>query len=41
MYLHDVFYGSLGMIKFDVELMVIYFFEKIHLFLILKCIMHY
>jgi len=36
MWLHDVFYGSLGLIKFDIKLVVSYFFKNL-LFLILKC----
>jgi len=39
-YLHDVLYGSLGVIKFDIELVVPYFFEN-QLLLILKCLACY
>jgi len=28
MYLHDMLYGFLGMIKFDIKLVVLYFFLK-------------
>ena len=38
---HDVLCCSLEVIEFDVELMILYFFENIHLLLILKCILHY
>jgi len=41
MCLHDILYGSLEVIKFDIELVVIYFFENIHLLLFLKCFVHY
>jgi len=41
MCLRDVLFGSLGVIKFDVELTVVYIVESIHLLLILKCIAHY
>ena len=41
MCLHDMLCGSLGVIKLDVELVVMYFFENIHLLLILKFIVHY
>jgi len=34
MYLHDMLSGSLGVIKFKVELVVMYFFENIHFFVI-------
>jgi len=39
--LHDVLCGSLGVIKFAIELLIIYFFENIHLLLVLKCLVHY
>jgi len=39
--LHDMLHGSLGVIKFDTWLVVIYFFENNDLLLILKCIVHY
>ena len=38
--LHDMLCGSLGMIKLDIGLVVLYFFENL-LLLILKCIVHY
>ena len=41
MCLCDVVYGSLGVIKFDIELVVVSFFENFHLPVILKCIVHY
>ena len=41
MCLHDVLCSSLGVIKFDVELVVMYFFENIHLLMMLKCFAHY
>jgi len=41
MFLRDVLYGSLGMIKFDVEHMAVYFIESIYPLLILKYIVHY
>ena len=42
MCLHDMLCCSLGVINFDVECVVMYFFENIHLFCsILKCFMHY
>jgi len=41
MYLHDMLCGSLGVIKFDIELVVMYLFENIHLLLILKYFVHY
>jgi len=41
MWLHDVFYGSLGLIKFDIKLVVSYFFKNLLLFLILKSFVHY
>ena len=40
MYLHDVFCGSLGVIKFDIELVDLYFFENL-LLLFLKSFVHY
>ena len=39
--LHDMLCGSLGVIKFDVKLVVLYFFENLLFLLILKCFMHY
>ena len=39
--LHDMLYGSLGVIKFDIELVVLYFFENLVLLLILKYFAHY
>ena len=41
MRLHDMLCGSLGVIKFDIENVVLYFFEKVLLHLILKCFVHY
>jgi len=41
MRLHDMHYGSLGVIKFDMELVVFCFFENLLLLLILKCFVHY
>ena len=35
MFLYDVLYGSLEVIKFDIKLVVLYFFER------MKCIVHY
>jgi len=34
-------YGSLGVIKFDIELVVLYFFENLLFLLILKCLLRY
>jgi len=33
--------GSLGVIKFDIEIVVLYFFENLLFLLILKCFVHY
>lgn len=41
MCLRNVLCGSLGMIKFDFELVVSYFFDNLLLFLILKCFLLY
>ena len=41
MYLHYVLCGSLGVNKFDIELVVSYFFENLLFLLILKCIVRY
>jgi len=41
MCLHDMLCGSLGVIKFVIELVVMYTFENIHVLLILKCFVHY
>ena len=42
MCLHDMLCGSLLVINFDFEHMVMYFFENIHLVPpILKCLVHY
>ena len=41
MCLHDMLYGSLGVIKFDIELVVLYFLENLLLLLILKSFPHY
>ena len=41
MCLHDMLCGSLGVIKFDSELVVLYFFENLLFLLILKCFVHY
>ena len=38
MCLHDMLYGSLGVIKFDIKLVVMYFFENLLFLLILNCI---
>ena len=40
MCLHDILYGSLEVIKFDIELMIMYFFKNL-LLLILTCFAHY
>ena len=40
MCLHDILCGSFVVIKFDIELVVLYFFENLPL-LILKCFAHY
>ena len=39
--LRDVFWGFLGLIKFDIKLVVSYFFENLLLLLILKCLACY
>ena len=39
MCLHDVLCGSLGVIKFDIELVMSYFFKNLLFLLILKCFM--
>jgi len=41
MCLHDVLRGSLGLIKFDIELEVSYFLKNFHLVLMLKCLTCY
>jgi len=41
MYLHDLFCGPSGVIKFDIGFMVPFFFENIHFLLILKYLVHY
>ena len=41
MCLHDMLCSSLGVIKFDIELVILYFFENLLFFLILKCFVHY
>ena len=38
--LHDVLCGSLGVIKFDIELVISYVFENIHLLPILNYFVH-
>jgi len=40
MCLDDILCGSLGVIKFEIGLVVLYFFEYL-LLLILKCFVHY
>ena len=41
MYLHDMLCGSSGVMKFDVKLVVLYFFESLLFLLILKCLSRY
>ena len=41
MCLHDLLCGSLGVIKFEIELVVSYVFENIHLVLLLNCLARY
>jgi len=39
--LHDMLCGSLGIIKFDIELVVLYFFQNLFLLIILECLARY
>ena len=41
MCLHDTLCGSAGVIKFDILLVVVYFFENVYLLLILNCLACY
>jgi len=41
MCLHAMLCGSLGVIKFNIKLVVLYFFEKLLFLLILTCFVHY
>jgi len=41
MYLHDMLYGSLEVNKFDIEHVIIYFFENLLFLLILISFVHY
>jgi len=41
MCLHDMLCGSLGVIKFDIELVILYFFKNLLILLILKWIVYY
>jgi len=39
--LHDMLCGSLGMVKFEIALVVLYFFKNVLFLLTLKCFVHY
>ena len=41
MCLYNMLCGSFKVIKFDIELVVLYFFENLLFLLILKCFVHY
>jgi len=41
MCLHDIICDFLGVIKFDIELVALHFFENLLFLLILKCFVHY